>query len=190
LYVCSVNLCRSVLAERLSARDLAAGLGAEAARLPVGSAGTDGEDGLPMHPYTADALIALGADTAAFSSRRLTGELVDDADLILTAGLTHRSAVVATRPDASRRTFMIREFARLGRHVPRPAAADLTGRASQIVAGAARLRGRIPWVEPVSDEIADPAVRGPAFFACAQAISGSVADVLQALFGTSRYHDV
>ena|ERR1022692_865036 len=185
LYVCSANLCRSVLAERLSARELTACLGTAAVNFPVGSAGTQGQNGTPMHPFTAAALTALGADTAAFSSRRLTGELVDHADLILTAGLAHRDAVVAARPAASRRTYLVREFARLIRHVPEPAAAALVDRARQIVTDAARLRGRIPWVEPEADEFADPAATGLAFAACARVIAGSVTDIVGVLAAAS-----
>ncbi|HEX9528470.1 MAG TPA: hypothetical protein VF951_13310, partial [Streptosporangiaceae bacterium] len=71
LFVCTGNVCRSVIAERLARRGLRARLGADARRFRVASAGIAGLDGCPVHPYTAEALSWLGADADGFVSHAL-----------------------------------------------------------------------------------------------------------------------
>ena len=145
LFVCTGNLCRSVIAERLARRGLHARLGADACRFRVASAGIAALDGCPVHPYTAEALGRLGTDADGVVSRALTAADVDAADLILTADRKHRDAVMAMRPGASRRAYLLREFARLAAVAPFGApgrhAADISaagGPASQAL-GAERL---------------------------------------------------
>lgn len=113
LFVCTGNLCRSVIAEQLARRGLRARLGVGARGFRVSSAGTAALDGCPVHPYTAEALSSLGADADVAASHALTAADIDAADLILAAGQEHRDAVLAARPSASRRAYLLREFARL-----------------------------------------------------------------------------
>ncbi len=189
LFVCTGNMCRSVIAERLARRGLHSRLGADARRFPVSGAGTAALDGGPVHPYTEEALRLLGAGAGAGggASRVLTVADVDAADLILTAGREHRDAVVAMRPGASRRAYLLREFARLaavaplggpGRHAAGCSAVD---QARHIVAAAAQLRGLVPYVEPAEDEITDPVSTSAAFFDCARTIDAAVSQALDAL---------
>lgn len=193
LFVCTGNVCRSVIAECLARRRLRARLGADACRFRVASAGTAGLDGCPVHPYTAAALAWLGADAEGFASRELTAADIDAADLILAAGLEHRNQVVSMRPSASRRTYLLREFARVAAFASsavagRPTAGQPAARGSAedqarlLVAEVAQLRGRAPYVEPAEDEIADPRTTRQAFFDCARAIDATVSDVLDALY--------
>jgi protein-tyrosine phosphatase len=185
LFVCTGNLCRSVIAERLARRGIRARLGEDAARFAVGSAGTAARDGEPMHPYTRQALAWLDADTGGFASRGLTAGDIDAADLILCACAEHRHEVLVMRPGASRRSYLLREFARLAAAIPPPAGAPgAVQRARDAVAAAARMRGRIPYVEPAADEIADPAADPAAFGACAHEIEAVVGPVLDVLCGS------
>jgi protein-tyrosine phosphatase len=179
LFVCTGNVCRSVLAERLTRRGIRARLGDEAARFAVTSAGTAARDGSPMHPYITQ---ALGVDTGGFSSRQLTAADIEAADLILCACAEHRDQVLMMCPGASRRCFLLREFARLAAALP---ALGTPVSPADAVAAAARLRGRIPYVEPAEDEIPDPAAAPEAFGACARAIDGVLVPVLDALCGTA-----
>jgi protein-tyrosine phosphatase len=182
LFVCTGNACRSVIAEHLARREISARLGYEAARFGVTSAGTASPEGFPMHPYTAKALAWLGADAGEFSSHRLTAADIDQADLVLAACREHRDQVVALRPRASRRSYLLREFARLAAFASPPRAASCpVQRACHVVAEAARLRGRIPYVEPAADEIADPALAYPDLLGCAQVIDTAVREVLGVL---------
>ena len=182
LFVCTGNVCRSVLAERLARRGLRARLGADAWQFRVASAGTKSPDGCPVHPYTAEALTWLGADAEGFASHGLTAADVDAADLILAACQEHRDQVVATRPGTSRRAYLLREFARMAAYAS--GAADnmsTVDQARRLVAEVAKLRGRVPYVEPAEDEIADPVATPAAFLDCARAIDAVVSEALDAL---------
>lgn len=106
LCVCTGNVCRSPAAERL----LAAALGPEVA---VSSAGTLALVGRPMSPPM-DALVATaGADPTGFAAQRLTERLLQPVDLVLALTRAHRGDVVGLWPKAVRRTFTLKEFARL-----------------------------------------------------------------------------
>jgi low molecular weight protein-tyrosine phosphatase len=180
LYVCVANVCRSVLAERLTRHAIAVRLGGSAGAFEVASAGIEAKPGRPIHPYVRDALCVRGADPAGFASRRLTADLVDEADLVLAATGAERDRAITMAPAALRRTFTIREFARLAG--PAEAAApDLVGHARAAVAAAQRLRGRLPYVDPAGDDIPDPASAGAAFDACAAGLVVTLAPVLAAL---------
>lgn len=198
-FVCTANLCRSPLAERIALL-----------RVPptphgtpwlrVESAGTQARDGLPMHPRAARQLAALGADPAGFSSRPLTAAMVAEDDLVLTADLVQRDAVVALCPAASRRTFVIGEFARLVRHPPVRLGQSTSwpaddpssnteegpsGPARKVVARAARYRGRVPWRDPALDEIRDPDGSEAAIASCARQIDRAVTEIVLILAGST-----
>ena len=54
-----------------------------------------------------------GAVAEGFAARNIDPRLIKAADLVLTADLGHRAAVVELWPAAVRRTFTLKEFARL-----------------------------------------------------------------------------
>lgn len=158
LCVCTGNICRSPLVERLFTAGLRARLGAPPPDLVVRSAGTWGLDGSPMEPFAAGALRALGGDDAGFTARELTAEMVAEADLILCATREHRGAAVAMVPRAAAWTFTVREFDRLCSGV---AAAGLPSgplpeRADALRRVAAAQRGRIRPDHPDDDDLPDP----------------------------------
>jgi protein-tyrosine phosphatase len=137
LHVCMGNICRSPMAERLLAlavRKRAARLGdakvasAQAApgatrvaeEPPPGelvhshSAGTGGwHAGEEMNPPAARQVRGRGGDCAGFAARKLRSDLIDAADLVLTATADQQEYVTALRPDAADRTFVLGEFGRL-----------------------------------------------------------------------------
>jgi protein-tyrosine phosphatase len=113
LFVCAANVCRSVMAERLTRRALLDRPDGRGLRFRVSSAGLSATTGEPAHPYTVAALARLGANASGFAARRLTADLLLDSDLVLTATQRHRDRAVAMLPAASRRIFTIREFVRL-----------------------------------------------------------------------------
>jgi len=189
LVVCTGNICRSPMAERLLARKLAARLGAAAARVPVESAGTWGHVGDPMEPHARRTLLELGADPYGFQARRLTPTLVAAADLVLTASREHRAAVAVMAPRASRRTFTLRELARLSTAVRSEelTAADPVERGRQLVLAAAAKRGLVPLEAPEDDDIDDPyGAPAAAFAAAAAEISAALALPLELLAPARR----
>ncbi|MFG1951139.1 phosphotyrosine protein phosphatase [Micromonospora sp. NPDC048830] len=121
LHVCMGNICRSPMAERLLAlavreRLARRGLAPAAADelLHSHSAGTGGwHAGEEMNPPAARQVVARGGDVAGFAARKLRSDLVDAADLVLTATADQQEYVVALRPDAAPRTFVLGEFGRL-----------------------------------------------------------------------------
>ena len=113
LCVCTGNICRSPLAERLLRARLGGMLGDRARTFAVGSAGTHGWEGAAMDPVAAGELVRLGGDPTSFRGRQLTAELISAADLVLTATRGHRRVVLGELPEALRRTFTMTEFAHL-----------------------------------------------------------------------------
>ena len=133
VYVCTGNICRSPLAERLTRLRLTQLLGPRAAAFDVSSMGTRGLVGRAMDEAAATQLRQLGGDPLGFSARALSTSVLSDADLVLTATREHRSRVLEEEPRALRRTFTMREFA------------DLVGEATaaspaELVSGAASRR--------------------------------------------------
>jgi protein-tyrosine phosphatase len=106
LTVCTGNVCRSPAVERL----LSSKLGPT---VRVASAGTHALVGHPISEPMAALLRGAGIEEAPFEARRLSEQLLKDADLVLTLTRAQRSLVVELWPAAVRRAFTLREFARL-----------------------------------------------------------------------------
>ncbi|WP_249423813.1 low molecular weight phosphatase family protein [Nocardioides coralli] len=104
LFVCTANICRSPFMELL-----ADSLADES--VTVSSAGTHGFDDHEMDPVMAAQLTARGLTSRGFRSRSLTRELVDAADLVLTAEGAHRTIILADQPGAFRKVFTLGQFA-------------------------------------------------------------------------------
>lgn len=151
LTVCTGNICRSPLAEQL----LAAKLGGAGA-FRVVSAGTRAQDGAAMDATAAEMSEALGGDPARHTATYLTEEVVEAADLVLTASAEHRAAVATLSPRASRRSFTLRQFARLADAVDRADLAAADG-PEAVVALVGAARGYAPPArDPDDDDIVDP----------------------------------
>ncbi|WP_246086527.1 adenylyl-sulfate kinase [Nocardioides humi] len=109
LFVCTANICRSPYME-LRSRSLAgSGSGIEFA-----SAGTHGFDAHPVDRTMAAVLAERGVSSdliSGFASRPLTDDLIDAADLVLTAEATHRQFVLEEVPGAFRKAFTLGQFA-------------------------------------------------------------------------------
>jgi protein-tyrosine-phosphatase len=113
LLVCTGNICRSALGERLGRAYLDELLGGEASAIRLASAGTRAVVGSGMHPDSALVLRGLGAEPGDFCARQLAERFVAEADLTLTMTRRHRSDVLAVAPRALARTFTLREAAAL-----------------------------------------------------------------------------
>ena len=186
LHVCVANICRSPIGERLTRHGLAARLGSAASSFHVASAGTRGLVGQPMHHHGADALRGLGVDADGFQARRLDPELLREADLVLTATATERDRAVAMVPAALRTTFTLLEFARLLGGTTLPAFdGDPVERARTVVARARSMRGRVPYVDPALDDVADPRRTPEGFADCVAVMDPAVRTVVAALAGGS-----
>ncbi|WP_116997647.1 hypothetical protein [Desertimonas flava] len=113
LVVCTANVCRSPVAQRLLARALE-GVGTGDGRgWVVTSAGT-GRYSAGMDPGTVSAAAAVGVDLADHTSRTIDRSILgtDGADLVVTMTREHLRDVVALDPGAWPRTFTLKELAR------------------------------------------------------------------------------
>jgi protein-tyrosine phosphatase len=156
LTVCTGNICRSPAVEHLFRAAFGAGSG-----VTVASAGTGALVGQPVHGPMADLLRGVDVDPDGFAARRVTEQMLRGADLVLPLTREHRAQVVDLAPAVVRRTFTVRELARLASQVDRE---QLEARAGGPTATpAARLDALIPLaaarraaVDPELDDIVDP----------------------------------
>jgi protein-tyrosine-phosphatase len=120
--------------------------------LPVQSAGTLGWNGRPATAHAVEVLAARGVTLGEHVSRRLTRELLDDADIVVAMTRTHAWAVAAHDDDAAARTFLLDELVRLGERAG-PRGGEPIG------AWVAELDGLRPpeRLGRAADEVADPA---------------------------------
>ncbi|MEU4687675.1 phosphotyrosine protein phosphatase [Actinoplanes sp. NPDC023714] len=179
LHVCMGNICRSPMAERLLDRAVQDRLGTdrlgthqagEAGLVRSVSAGTGGwHEGEEMNPPAARQVRSRRGSADGFAARKLRGDFIDEADLILTATADQYDYVVALRPDAASRTFVLGEFGRLMAGIDRaalpPAEAKpdaVYARGTAIVEAAARLRGSDAPLP--GDDLDDPWGRGDQTF--------------------------
>ncbi len=131
--------------------------------------------GRPMEPAAAAQLERLGGDPSGFVARRLDGQHVTDADLILTATVDVRRRVLEEVPSALRRTFTLLEFAALSA----TAGPELRGRPRELIADAAARRAAVGARDL---DIPDPMGRSErTHVRAADLISGAVDAIVAAL---------
>lgn len=168
LFVCTANICRSPFMELL-ARDL----GPEGAT--YSSAGTRGFTDAPIWEVMAAELDRRQIAHDGFRSRALTGDHVDQADLVLTAETSHRRFILDDHPAAFRRVFTLGQFVEAVR-------ADDSGATGRDLLD--RLGQRRGLADPELD-VEDPYRRSPEIAAqCAATIEGMLLVVVPALTGS------
>ncbi|WP_084499943.1 hypothetical protein [Brevibacterium album] len=152
LAVCTGNVCRSPLVERM----LQAGFDGQAPGVfRVGSAGAQALVGASVTPEIAELAQRLGVDVRGFRARALTPAHIREADLVLALDRGHRAAVVEMVPQALQRTFTLRELARILPQVPVERAASRRERWRSAVVLAARRRRPVAG-DPSADDVVDP----------------------------------
>lgn len=159
LHVCTGNICRSPMAERIMIAELRARFGGQAEQIEVAGAGTyGGHAGGPMNPPAANVLAEMGIDAGGFTATWLREPAVQHADLVLTATADHRSQVLALDQRALRRTYALKELARLADHVgpDELPSGGPAARLAALVALAPGLRALHPAQPRTVDDIGDP----------------------------------
>ena len=106
LFVCTANICRSPMAAALFAK---AAYVMDAPEARSASAGFL-EGGRPVHEHTATVLEGHGVDVSRKRSRKLSPEVVEKADLILTMTSEHARGVVSRFPKAISDVYTLRHF--------------------------------------------------------------------------------
>jgi protein-tyrosine phosphatase len=170
LFVCTGNMCRSPLMERI----LREGLRARGITdIDVISAGTHAYDGDPMHRHADVVLTQRGIVASDFAGRYLTEKVLADVDIVVGASREHRSAAVRLRPALLNRAFTLRELARICATLDEaelPAGPPSERLTALVRLAAARRTMTLP-ANPADDDLIDP-LNGPVedFATCAVAV--------------------
>lgn len=106
LFVCSGNICRSPMAERIAVQ-----VGDELG-LPIHarSASTLGLDGRPAHRHAVAVLREVGLDLRDHRSQPVSAELVDWADHVLVMEFTHAAHLREFFPSAGEKLLLLGTF--------------------------------------------------------------------------------
>ena len=193
LMVCTGNIGRSPMMERLMRRELRArGVGDQ---VSVTSAGTLAQSGREMEAGATHALTDLGVDVDRFTATPLTLEAIAASDLVLVATREHRAEVVNMAPSAVRRTFTLHELSRIAAHAPPIPGSDsvdtevpATPRAMRAaVAWAGQMRGSVPRPDSGDlDDLDDPlGAPDQIYRERAAAIAASVERIVPYLLGST-----
>lgn len=159
LAVCTHNRTRSVMMAALLQSMLDERLGAGA--VVVESAGVGPPD-LPPIPDAVDAMAQRGLDISEHLSRPVTREIVDGADLILTAERDHVVRVATTSPGAFAKTMTLPEL------IDRASAPEAGGDDfDSWLASITGARTTASYLREVVGEIEDPTGSAPRAFAAA-----------------------
>ncbi|UVJ38754.1 low molecular weight phosphatase family protein [Arthrobacter sp. CJ23] len=166
LTVCTGNICRSPVAERL----LQAGLDqVRPGAFEVRSAGTRAMVGEPIQPPSATIIQAFNGSPDHFAARQLTPKILRETDLVLAMTAAHRGEVLQLDASLLKRTFTVREFARmlavLEEKGVEPAGDDLAGFWRALPARAASVRHLALAQDAADNDVIDPYRRGDEAYA-------------------------
>lgn len=107
LFVCTGNTCRSPMAEGILKKMLREN-GID--YIQISSAGTDSWRGCPASLPALEVGKSSGIDLTSHSSRKLTQEMLREADLILAMSKRHLDYIKKLNQDAIEKSFLLKSF--------------------------------------------------------------------------------
>lgn len=168
LAVCTGNISRSPAVEYLL-KDALPGV-------EVHSAGVGSVVGAPVDAPVAEYLVSRGLTVDDFASRQLTPAMIAEADLVLALTRQHRARILDLAPAAVRRTYTLREFARVLESLPEaPGDGTPAERLATVLPLVAAGRSLAPRRPAAEDDVDDPYGYGPEVY------RQSLADIQQAV---------
>jgi len=181
LVVCTGNICRSPIAEGLLKAELLRRFGDGAPQ--VSSAGTAGSEGSPATPEGVLAAGELGVDTSAHRARRVRGDLLREADLIVCMAGEHRDRLTLQLPEVAGRTFTLKELVRLLEAQPQAPAEASPWTMAPRIARAHAMR-QIETAPHADEDVADPLGQPmEAYRAIAWELEGWLSRLVSGLYG-------
>ncbi|MCX5657362.1 MAG: low molecular weight protein arginine phosphatase [Candidatus Omnitrophica bacterium] len=106
LFVCTGNSCRSVMAAELL-RNMLKG---KATDFEISSAGTSALDGMGASSEAHRAMLREGIDLSSHRSKRVTSQMISEADLILVMEKAHRDIIINITPEAENKVYLLKSF--------------------------------------------------------------------------------
>jgi len=95
------------------------------AGVQVSSAGTYAVDGEPPSSYSVQALRQYGVDISGQRSSKLSLELLEDADLIVTMSESHRMFINQVKPSVLKKTELLGDYSGSGEDIADPFGGNL-----------------------------------------------------------------
>ncbi|MDO5493980.1 MAG: low molecular weight phosphatase family protein [Nesterenkonia sp.] len=200
--VCTGNVCRSAQCAQILSARLRDHAPAAAGLVEVTSAGLHPRPGAPMPSEAAELSVRYGGEPSGHRARPVDPEEILAADLVLCMTRRHRQALVRTAPRASRRTFLLSEFAHLvhdlavsppdspalGEHASTP------DRLRALVRAAAQRRGLTTVPATLPEEVVDPfggaagdyRTSAEQIVACLDLLQDSLGDIVASADGGPR----
>ncbi len=110
LFVCTANVCRSYMAERMFKKQL------KRRKLDAmaESAGLDAVDGAAADPLASEILKEKGFESGPHRSRTLSADLIGGADLVLVMEGAQRDDLLSRFPEAGGKVRLLKSFSPLG----------------------------------------------------------------------------
>lgn len=108
LFVCTGNTCRSYMAESIAKSYLAARSSAVA--LQISSAGTGCLDEEPASFQARRVMSELGCANDSHRARRVTVDMIKEADLLLTMTHKQREDILKLAPEAKNKVSLLKEY--------------------------------------------------------------------------------
>lgn len=187
--MCTGNVRRSPLVEVLLRLRLDARRVPRAPGFGISSAGTHALAGYAMDDRAAAAARERGADPSSFVARRLTTDMVAEADLVLAVTRAHRGEVARLYPRALQYTLALGDFAQLVSGLdPGDGAAGQPSRDGlrALVRRVASRRGARPPLEVDAVDVVDPFGRDDATYQrMVSQVDAALPAVVDALIGSA-----
>ncbi|WP_458116745.1 arsenate reductase/protein-tyrosine-phosphatase family protein [Arthrobacter sp. D2-10] len=181
LAVCTGNICRSPMVERLLRSSFDALAPGE---FEISSAGTGALVGREIDPQVAGFVRVFNGDTNGFAARQVEERILEGKDLVLALTREHRGLIIEMMPSLLRKTFTLREFARLLSPLEGDPTLPAPMRWRAIMPKVVRARTVHPS-DPSGDDVVDPFRRADAVY---QQMVRELVPAVESLVGWERKH--